>query len=180
MGLLQRCKQLFHAVGTGEHCPRIRLPGQRLQHVRRRSLRVDQADFHRLCSTETKLFCRLAGIRRCTGQQYLLPDSSPIPNHDSCCRRETTSPITVIAGVWIPCRCTSAAISESGAVTTRCRAVVPRWITAAGVSGDFPAVSAKRQLPAGCSGSSGTPECRPVLPAWHSPVRYAVPFCGVP
>ena len=124
MGLLQRCKQLFHAVGTGEHCPRIRLPGQRLQHVRRRSLRVDQADFHRLCSTETKLFCRLAGIRRCTGQQYLfagqfahskprqlLPQRNHVTDH-SHCRRVDSLPLYFCRDLrkWsrhhtLPCGC---------------------------------------------------------------------------
>jgi len=66
------------------------------------------------------------------------PNSGSSSYQATCSRNSTTGPITITVGGSSFAARTRAAISPSRAVTTRCRGVVPREITATGVAGSRP------------------------------------------
>jgi len=66
--------------------------------------------------------------------------------HAMCSRNSTTLPITITVGADKSAARTRAASSESRAVTTRWRGVVPRAMAAAGVAGSRPPAITRAQM----------------------------------
>ncbi len=81
------------------------------------------------------------------------PNRGRCSNQLSDSRRLTTRPTMIIAGGAMPAAATFCGKSASVPETVRCRAVVPHWMVAAGVSADMPFSMSRLQI----RGSDFTP-----------------------